>query len=269
MSLNQRLQKDCQEYLDIFDGYRKKIKEKENSLLTDSKKIVAGFKKDFERINNDNQKPLEQLQEKIKSNKCIMQKKRIVSHRSKLAFDCISKYFFGIMLFLILPFLIFSFGFWGGGIFFTITFFLIILFSQGINDGNNRYEKEIDKIKRKINSLEEAVGRCSKNKQKMIEDLIKKHTEIYLNNAISNLSKSVIHFQDRLQEKYEMITSKYYIKDFGEYKIKMDIKKFINGKFPETLWTSDDFRKQFTLLFEELSLDQPSMDDIKITMLFN
>lgn len=73
MSLKQRKQQDCQQYLDDLDNYQASIEEKEKALLSKLKKLVSDFQS--ERENLDKELSLDTLSEDMKLKKALINQK--------------------------------------------------------------------------------------------------------------------------------------------------------------------------------------------------
>lgn len=123
-------------------------------------------------------------------------------------------------------------------------------------------------IRKTINEIE-ALNKKLELGLKKKEEMQKNQRDIFLQVAISTLSKPTINFMCKLQEKYEIITSKYYLKEFGDNKIDLDMIDSIDGNFPGTLSLSDDFQKEFDALFLQLSKEKPAMENLETRILFN
>jgi hypothetical protein len=114
-------------------------------------------------------------------------------------------------------------------------------------------------IKEDLNTNEQITIRLNCEKEKL---LINQQNE-FLQNTASTVSIPILEFIEKLQKKYETITSKYYLKDFGDKKINDDIKDSIEGKFPNTFSLNDDFCKNFDKLLSQVSDEKPAMIKIK------
>lgn len=128
----------------------------------------------------------------------------------------------------------------------------------------NKSRSYIIKLKEENRILENRIRQVKKKREEMLLSQRKKIIRL----GIEKLSDELIKLREELSVKYERITSKYYVKEFGESKIKEDMRGCVEGKFPEKLWTSDDFRYQCRSIYDLVTNEEISIDDLRLKALF-